>query len=330
MSLDLFVAELAKALGRSTRDAGETGLAPILCLGEDAAQPMMVIVWETAGQDDCRLSLSPRLVGSGRIPFAADRLSGVWPMLEAFYAHARRTGTTQAGRVNINVDDNPVLPGLAFCANDSRSFLIPDPAFIGSRGYAQTRLFFANGGPAWRTRKPRAIWRGATTGGSRTGWRGLPRIKLCQLGQKHPDLLDAGITSVVQQQPGAEAEIAASGLMREPIPMHDFAAWQIQIDIDGNTNSWPGLFQKLLTGSPVVKVASPEGWRQWYYDRLQPWDNFVPVASNLGDLAEKLAWLLDHPAQAQAIGMAGRSLALSISYESAVENAVSTLHAAMP
>jgi hypothetical protein len=142
-------------------------------------------------------------------------------------------------------------------------------------------------------------------------------------------LLDAGLTSVVQQDPGAETEIAQAGLMSTFIEVQDFADWAIQIDIDGNTNSWPGLFQKLLTGSPVVKVASPGRWRQWYYNKLEPWVNFVPVRSDLGDLIEKLTWLRDHPRQARAIGMEGRSLALSISYESALENAVQTINTAL-
>jgi hypothetical protein len=328
MTIDLFTEELARKLGRMTLDTGNAYLAPVFSLGKDANQPAMAIAWETAGPDDCRLMVSPQLIESGRIPYAADRLSGVWPMMEAFYVHARRAGAP-TGRVHINVDDNPVLPGLAFCANDDTCSLIPDPYFMRRRGYADIRLSFATGGPPWQSRKSRAIWRGATTGDSTAGWRGLPRVKLCQLSRKHPDLLDAGLTSVVQQDPGAEAEIAQAGLMSTFIEVQDFADWAIQIDIDGNTNSWPGLFQKLLTGSPVVKVASPGRWRQWYYDKLEPWVNFVPVRSDLGDLIEKLTWLRDHPRQARAIGMEGRSLALSISYESALENAVQTINTAL-
>ena len=59
--------------------------------------------------------------------------------------------------------------------------------------------------------------------------------------------------------------------MRDYVPEIAFPAYKFQIDIDGNTNSWPGLFQKLLTGSAILKVASPYGYRQWYYDRLRPW-----------------------------------------------------------
>ena len=176
--------------------------------------------------------------------------------------------------------------------------------------------------PARRCTAASSCW-----GNSRNGWRGLPRIKLCQLSKQNPDFLAARITSIVQLAPEADREIRQSGLMAEPIDVSRFGDWRIQIDIDGNTNSWPGLFQKLLTGSPVVKIESPGNWRQWYYDKLRPWENFVPAKANLSDLPEKLAWLRENECQASEIGMAGRDLALSITYESAIRDAASTIFA---
>lgn len=322
MTLDAFTSELARAAGRLALHPNGRMVVPDIGVSPRADLPESVVYWETDGPDDCRLSISPLLVVPARIRYSAQRLSGVWPMLEAYYAHAARSFSPPRGRANINVDDHSVVPGLSFCSNDRTHILIPDAHFIGARGYAETRRFYANGGVPWRCRKPLAIWRGATTGNSPAGWRGLPRIKLCELSRQYPDLLDAGISSVVQLPPDAEGEIREAGLMAKPIDVNDFGAWRIQIDIDGNTNSWPGLFQKLLTGSPVVKIESAGGWRQWYYDRLKPWENYVPAKANFSDLAEKLSWLLQHESEAAAIGMAGRDLALSITYESAIRGAV--------
>ena len=117
--------------------------------------------------------------------------------------------------------------------------------------------------------------------------------------------------------------------MRDTIPAGSFADWKYQIDIDGNTNSWPGLFQKLLTGSPVLKIASSWNWRQWYYDRLVPWANFVPIEEDMTDLIEKLAWLRDNDEQAQRIGNAGRELASSMSYESEIAAALHVIAGAL-
>jgi hypothetical protein len=107
----------------------------------------------------------------------------------------------------------------------------------------------------------------------------------------------------------SEDEVRASGFVRDRVPVIEHNRYKYQIDIDGNTNSWPGLFQKLLTGSPVLKVTSASGHRQWYYDRLRPWVNFVPVASDMSDLIEKVRWLQAHDDAARAIGDHGRTLA---------------------
>jgi hypothetical protein len=58
------------------------------------------------------------------------------------------------------------------------------------------------------------------------------------------------------------------------------------IDIDGNANSWDGLFWKLLSNSVVLKVESNNS--QWYYSQLKPWHHFVPVKADLSDLVEKV------------------------------------------
>ena len=80
------------------------------------------------------------------------------------------------------------------------------------------------------------------------------------------------------------------GLLGAPVSAAHFPRWRYQIDIDGNSNAWEGLFTKLLTGSLVLKVESAFGFRQWYYDRLLPWRHVVPVAKDMSDLVEKVAW----------------------------------------
>ena len=129
-------------------------------------------------------------------------------------------------------------------------------------------------------------------------------------------MLDAGITYAPQASyADGEREIREAGLMRPFIPASDFVTFKYQIDIDGNTNSWPGLFQKLLLGNPVLKVASPYGYRQWYYDRLRPWVHFIPVSSDMSDLVEKITWLRANDDVARRIGENGQALAMSLGYE---------------
>jgi hypothetical protein len=116
--------------------------------------------------------------------------------------------------------------------------------------------------------------------------------------------------------------------MRARVAPTDYLRYRYQIDIDGNSNAWEGLFMRLLTGSPVLKVASGPGYEQWYYDRLIPWTNFVPVAADMSDLAEKVSWLRANDDIARRIGEAGRSLAWSLD-EREVAGASPVIRAAM-
>ncbi len=255
-----------------------------------------------------------------------------WCWVLPLFRHLMQSETAMFGRCLLNQWDEGVVPGLAMCANDPDILLIPDNMFLASRSYEGFRAEM-QAAPAWAERKPCAIWRGTTTGwvsDAALGWRSLQRVRLCQTAAAMPDLLDAGISLVAQfDDPLVKQEVEAAGLTKPAMPARDFAAYKLQIDIDGNTNAWSGLFQKLLTGSAVLKVASPKGYRQWYYDRLQPWRHYIPVRADMSDLRTKLEWALKNQDMAQAIGENGRALALSMSYERELDTGVETINRAL-
>ena len=243
------------------------------------------------------------------------------------------------GALDINVHDSAFAPGLAFCSNRADSLLIPDHDFIESQGYRKTIAAFDDAPVAWDTRRPVAFWRGSTTGypadcadrlaGHVSGeWETLPRIRLCEIAKGHPYLFDAGITSVVQTGDNAAA-IAARGVMRDVVPITNLHRYRWQIDVDGNSNAWSGFFQKLASGSPVLKVDSPFNDRQWYYDRLQPFVHFVPVRADLADLVEKVRWLRSNDEDARRIGEAGSAFARAMTVESEMKRARDAVDAAL-
>ena len=90
-----------------------------------------------------------------------------------------------------------------------------------------------------------------------------------------------------------------------------------QLDIDGNGNAWSGLIWKLRSNSAVIKVASRKSHVQWYYDRLVAWKHYIPVRSDLSDLAAKVDFLLDpaNEANVTAIARAGSDFAKSLTFE---------------
>jgi hypothetical protein len=248
----------------------------------------------------------------------ADRLVPLIPLFVLCHDAGAR------GKALFSLGDRDYSPSVAFCSNLPSSLLIPDFEYLQSHAHREYQRVLQRRAKAWSQRKSLAIWRGVTTGVPKgPDWRSLPRVQLCEIGALRPDLFDIGITGVVQleQAREVESELRSKKLMRPFMKRDYWGDFNYHIDIDGNSNAWSGLFTKLLTGSPVLKVASPDGYRQWYYDQLQPFVNFVPVKSDMSDLLEKLLWLHANDDKAQAIGLAGRSLAKSLGYEGELEKA---------
>ncbi len=245
-----------------------------------------------------------------------------WITCLPLLAQGARVARPRTGRVRLQLIDGAFRPGLGFCARVDAVTLIPDPDFLRSHGYQAQRDHMREQGLPWSARQPVALWRGSPNGhpGPGQDWRSLARVRLCTVARDQaPGLIDAALTSPLPKNHAGHSALMQSGLMGPHIETRDFQKYRYQIDIDGYTNAWSGLFTKLLTGSTVLKVQSGDGWRQWYYDLLQPWTHFVPVAADLGDLVEKVRWLVDHDERAQEIGAAGRALAESLTYERQVE-----------
>jgi hypothetical protein len=234
------------------------------------------------------------------------------------------------GRVYLDVGDFSSGLGLCFCDNRANALLIPDSSFLSSNGYEDARVAFGSDATPWAARRAVAIWRGSSTGTSTGSLMETPRVQLCRLAEQPgaAELLDTGITLVVQATPEDAEMLQTSGLCKPYLPMTDHVNYKYQIDIDGNTNSWPGLFQKLLTGSPVLKIASANQYRQWYYSRLIPWYNYIPIAHDMSDLLDILRHLKRNDSLAMSIGAAGRRLAAGMTYEAEVLRCLSTVEAA--
>jgi lipoprotein signal peptidase len=230
-----------------------------------------------------------------------------------------------------NVEDHRVWPGLSFCDYGEDTFLLPDPVYIMTAGYKDIASYFETNPIAWNDRKLIGFWRGSTTGRLHDvpSWEHLPRIRLCSIGASRPDLFDIGVTSIIGGLESNTDDIRERGYVKDYIPDNDYQQYRFHIDIDGNSNSWPGLFTKLLTGSPVLKVASSLNFKQWYYDRLKPWVNFVPVSADMHDLTQRLEWLSRHEAAAQDIGEAGRRLAQNLTLSREIEASNDAILAAL-
>ncbi len=304
------------------------GISLDVTVEQHSARPSTAVGWEIIRRGKCRFLFDPKIFRLDHTEMFISRWLRTLPLC----FHYVRSRQVELGKISLNLDDQGTVPGLAFCDNRESSFLIPDPVYLQSRAYEGIRDFFSENNVPWEQRASVAFWRGGTSGRREErelGWRSLPRIKLCEISAQHPTLIDAAITVVSQMDLASERELRSSGLVRAYVPPTEIIKSKYQIDIDGNTNAWAGLFQKLLSGSPVLKVASPNQYRQWYYDRLKPWINYVPVEPDLSDLVEKVTWLRTHDSSAQEIGQRGRALALSLDYAGELRRSVRTISSAL-
>lgn len=49
----------------------------------------------------------------------------------------------------------------------------------------------------------------------------------------------------------------------------------------------------LLAGDSVV-LKQDSGYYEHFYNELRPWEHYIPVRADLGDLLEKIQWARDH------------------------------------
>jgi len=254
------------------------------------------------------------------VRLVAERIHHILPFIQKFH----QSTLFKVGSIQLNLGDYAETDGLAFCSNRHGQILIPDDSFLRTKGYEQTRDFSRKNKVSWEQKKPIVFWRGSTTGISPTGlWKDLQRIKICEIASCpiNQNFFDVGLSGIVQLSKQDANQIENLGYLKKFVPITLANSYKFLIDIDGNSNAWSALFQKLLSGSAVLKVDSPGNFRQWYYDELIPWENFVPVESDMSDLVEKVKWLLDHDQKAKIIGENGAKLANKLTYERELDKA---------
>lgn len=197
--------------------------------------------------------------------------------------------------------------------------LVPDQHFFRDRGYAEAEQIAAEA-PDWDDRGDTIYWRGQN---NNVGLFSLDPehidkpwvMQRMRLAMKARDIdgVDARFVAGPIQRQVAQCE--AAGLIAPSRPWQDWAGDKYAIDIDGFTNAWSNLMQRLKLGCCVLKVESQHGYRQWYYDKLVPFETYVPVKADMSDLAEKVDWVRSHDREAREIAAAGQAFARAMTFE---------------
>jgi glycosyltransferase involved in cell wall biosynthesis len=217
---------------------------------------------------------------------------------------------------------------MAFCSNRIDAVLVPDPVFFNSGGYAQFRNLSSM--VPWSERDGIVLWRGTLTGiGAATSE--TMRADDPLLRQRTRMCLILGVVSgtnakihkIENNISAVDRErLARYGLIGKKIKQVSWAKHKFALDIDGHTNAWSNLFVRLLLGCCTLKISSQHGFQQWYYNKLKPWEHFVPVRADMSDLIEKIDWCRKHDDECARIARVGAMIVHSMTVEGEIRDAV--------
>ena len=238
--------------------------------------------------------------------------------------------------ISVNLSDGnfPSAASFAYSANAPDILLLPDSEFFVNRGFEELKSFAITHDVDWSRRSGKLRWRGWTNGVGKTDYSApgaafdmavLPRIRLALLLKGAPA---TDVALVGARDPKLVEGLRQDGLLMPKIPEQHWIGDKFALDIDGFTNAWSNFLVRLHLGCCVIKVESQGGYRQWYYDRIRPWEHFVPVRADMSDLVEKIDWARSHDSEARRIAENGRAFARSMTFESETQWAVNAICAA--
>lgn len=250
----------------------------------------------------------------------------VWRRLPPLiHIMARTAPGVSSATANISDGGGNIANELAYCSDEPKSILVPDPGFMKPEIYQSFRRLAENRPGQWASRHDTLLWRGAISGHGDTTTDAMDiddpnlkqRVRLC-LALRGLDDVDVRLIVPERDRTSHSARQAmeAHGILGSYVAPSRWIDVKFAIDIDGPTNSWGNLYTRLLLGCCVLKVGSPSGFRQWFYDEFVPWTHFIPVAADLSDIVEKVEWCRTHDQACREIAAAGQDFALRRTRES--------------
>jgi len=153
--------------------------------------------------------------------------------------------------------------------------------------------------------KKECVWRGSATGGSREmSYIQSPRW---QLVTSNVTGLDARLTSTWSNDAAAALVTQHTHTLTNAIGlMQQIEEYNCTVDIDGNAGS-QRFKQLLLSPLVVLKVASP--YPYFWSRAVKAWKHYVPICSDLSNLAQAVQWVHTHPVEATAMARDATSFA---------------------
>ena len=202
--------------------------------------------------------------------------------------------------VNINYRENRIL--------------IPDRFTIKTWPEIYYQILELNKEIPWESKLEKAYWRGATACVfynkndfrnsydvkiTENNYKLCPRIKLVELSKERPDLLDAAFVSYRQFSKEAEDILKTNYPLAKNATKKEHLQHKIQVNMEGNSCTFPGFKWRLLSNSITFKEESDD--IQWFYRLFKPYEHYIPIKKDMSDFEEKFEWVKEHDGDAKRI-----------------------------
>lgn len=161
----------------------------------------------------------------------------------------------------------------------------------------------------WNAKMAKAVFRGATTGSGTTPQTNQ-RLRAFEIGEKHKDLMDIGITKWNLRPRKLEGSKYLQTIERKSYPIATKLDLQQQcqykyiLNLEGHVAAYR-LSYELSSGS-VVLLAGSE-WEMWYYPFLKAYEHYIPVKMDLSDLVSQIEWCKANDGKCQEIANNARA-----------------------
>lgn len=244
----------------------------------------------------------------------------------------------------------PYLAHAIHIKSRPHAILIPDWHFAGYDGFSEVIESIGNKTSLVNVNKSCVYWRGSSTGypssDSLIKQRGqdcgeccsLPRVQLVNRTLLMP-WMDVNLTAAIGYCSAYEDYLIKNRLIytnqkdnkSKTKNVNNEKEW-VQcmgiLDIDGYVNAW-GLFWRLHSGSTVFRVKSI--YTNYYIEQMRPYVHYIPIASNLTDLATqtKLVTSLPHHSFLATVAANAKELVSRITIESEARRVAFEIHEAL-
>jgi len=200
-------------------------------------------------------------------------------------------------------------PILAFASNknlvtDSHVVLMPDDRALSGYSKVFKEIDLGISQFPWDQKISKVFWRGSTTGhiDHKNDIYSIPRAKFIKYAA-NLDYVDAAFTCITENK---YKSFALKPMVRKDMSLR----YKYLIDIDGNSCSYERMAWILYSNSVLMKHESND--IQWYYHKLKPYVNYIPINADFSNLTNQYLWAEANQQQAKFISKNANLLAREV------------------